>query len=185
MRLLVCALGLALTIGTAAPAAASDPLTEAEVRRFAASMTDLQAVAERHALDEIEADGRAQAMSTTPMSDAVAQLRGHAAYGDASAVMRRHGFADSGEWGRVGDRVFRAYMALSIERESPDARGEMQRALAEIEQNPSLSEEQRRMMREMMAGAMAGMQAAMEAPQGDKDAVRANLDAVGRAFGDD
>lgn len=182
---LLCALGLVATMAVSGPVAASETLTDADVKRFAASMTDLQEVAERHRLDELATEHQpGQAISTTPMSDAVAQLRGHAAYSDATAVMRRHGFADSSAWGQVGDRVFRAYMAISIERESPDAHQEMQRALAEIEQNPQLSEEQRRMMREMMAGAMGSMQAAIEAPAADKAAVAANLDAVERAFGE-
>jgi hypothetical protein len=96
--------------------------------------------------------------------------------------MRRHGFADAEHWSRVGDRVYRAYLTLAMERAASDARAEMQRALSEAERNPQISDEERRAMREMMAGSMARMTEFAQSSDADKAVVAAHMKLLEQAW---
>jgi hypothetical protein len=164
-------------------------LTDDQIRRYVASLQDLEELGDRIDEDELDPafdaeDGQVdlESMMKNPMSSAVAALEGHEAYGDFTRIVSRHGFATPQQWGEVGDRVVRAYMTLQMEREQPRVQEEMKQALREIENNPHMSAAQKEQMRTMLEQSMAGMKAMTGAPREDVEAVRANEDAVRLAF---
>ncbi len=111
-------------------------------------------------------------------SDSLDELKGHEAYSRLEELARDHGFSNLDEWASTGDRVFRAWMAIEMEQQNPDARQEMNTALAEIENNPNMTAEQKAQMRAMMESAMGAMQSASNAPAADVEAVRPHVNAL-------
>lgn len=117
-----------------------------------------------------------------PMSAAVQQMRAQRVLGEFEAALRRHGFADAEHWSRIGDRVFRAYFALAMERQAVVAEAEMKQALADLDDNPHISPEQKRAMRQMMNGTLAAMQVAVHSSEADKAAVAPHVPLIERAW---
>ncbi|SFM58085.1 hypothetical protein [Marinobacter pelagius] len=111
-------------------------------------------------------------------SDSLDELKGHEAYNRLDELARNHGFDNIEQWAATGDRVYQAWMAIEMEQQSPGARQEMNAALAEIENNPQMTAEQKAQMRAMMESAMGAMESASNAPAGDVEAVRPHLDAL-------
>lgn len=114
-------------------------------------------------------------------SDSLAKLEGHQAYGKLEDLVQDHGFGSLEEWAATGDRIFQAWMAIEMEQQNPAAREEMNAAMAEIENNPNMTAEQKAQMRAMMEGAMGAMQSASNAPPEDIKAVRPHVDALKEA----
>lgn len=117
-------------------------------------------------------------------SDSLDELKGHEAYSRLEELARDHGFSNLEEWASTGDRVFQAWMAIEMEQQNPAARQEMNAALAEIENNPDMTAEQKAQMRAMMESAMGAMQSASNAPPEDVEAVRPHADALRRLSDD-
>lgn len=111
-------------------------------------------------------------------SDSLGQLKGHDAYSRLEDIARNHGFSNLEEWAATGDRVFQAWMAIEMEQQNPAAQQEMSAALAEIENSPNMTAEQKAQMRAMMQSAMGAMESASNAPAADIAAVRPHLDAL-------
>ncbi len=111
-------------------------------------------------------------------SDSLDQLKGHEAYNRLDELVRSHGFDNIEEWAVTGDRVYQAWMAIEMEQQSPGARQEMAAAMAEIDNNPQMTAEQKAQMRAMMESAMGAMESASNAPPADVEAVRPHLDAL-------
>ncbi|MBC7326393.1 MAG: hypothetical protein H5T99_13950, partial [Moorella sp. (in: Bacteria)] len=120
---------------------------------------------------------------TTPdfsrlFSDSLSQLKGRDSYSRLEDIARNHGFNSLEEWASTGDRVFQAWMAIEMEQQNPAAQQEMNAALAEVENNPNMTAEQKTQMRAMMQSAMGAMESASNAPAADIAAVRPHLDAL-------
>ncbi|WP_372994836.1 hypothetical protein [Marinobacter sp.] len=115
------------------------------------------------------------------LSDSLSELEGHQAYGKLEDLVQDHGFKSLEEWAATGDRIFQAWMAIEMEQQNPAARQEMDAAMAEIENNPNMTAEQKAQMRAMMEGAMGAMETASNAPPADVDAVRPHVDALREA----
>ncbi|MHA7927611.1 MAG: hypothetical protein ACX936_20625 [Marinobacter sp.] len=114
-------------------------------------------------------------------SDSLKELEGHQAYGQLEDLVQDHGFGSLEEWAATGDRIFQAWMAIEMEQQSPAAQEEMSAAMAEIENNPNMTAQQKAQMRAMMEGAMGAMQSASNAPPADIKAVRPHVDALREA----
>jgi len=114
-------------------------------------------------------------------SDSLKELEGHQAYGQLEDLVQDHGFGSLEEWAATGDRIFQAWMAIEMEQQSPAAQQEMNAAMAEIENNPNMTAQQKAQMRAMMEGAMGAMQSASNAPPADIKAVRPHVDALREA----
>jgi hypothetical protein len=114
-------------------------------------------------------------------SDSLKELEGHQAYGQLEDLVQDHGFGSLEEWAATGDRIFQAWMAIEMEQQSPAAQQEMSAAMAEIENNPNMTAQQKAQMRAMMEGAMGAMQSASNAPPADIKAVRPHVDALREA----
>jgi len=114
-------------------------------------------------------------------SDSLKELEGHQAYGQLEDLVQDHGFGSLEEWAATGDRIFQAWMAIEMEQQSSAAQQEMSAAMAEIENNPNMTAQQKAQMRAMMEGAMGAMQSASNAPPEDIKAVRPHVDALREA----
>ena len=182
MHRLVRGLALAVVMAMAPVAQAEAPLSDSEVRGFIGSLPAVEELAARHETAGLDSNEGSTDAAANPISAAVRQMRTHSALGEFEAAIRRHGFADAAHWSQVGDRVYRAYFALAMEREAPQAQSEMQKALSEAERNPGLSAEDRRAMREMMAGAMAGIRLMMQSSEADKAVVSAHMELLEQAW---
>lgn len=159
-----------LVLLLAAFAAAAQPtpaLTRAQVRSTIDAMQELQATfGERP-----DRSGEIPALEP-----------GHPDYDRALAILRRHGFANEAEWSAVVPRVVSAYVALRMAGQRPELDRKVREALAEIENNPDLTPEQKQRMRQMLAQSMATADAMGSAPPADQAAVRPfvdELDALG------
>ncbi len=117
-------------------------------------------------------------------SNSLSNLKGHEAYSQLEDLAQDHGFDNLEEWGATGDRIFQAWMAIEMEQQNPAARQEMEAAMAEIENSPHMTAEQKAQMRAMMQGAMGAMQSASNSPPADVEAVRRHIDAL-REIGED
>jgi len=114
-------------------------------------------------------------------SDSLKELEGHQAYGQLEDLVQDHGFGSLEEWAATGDRIFQAWMAIEMEQQNPAARQEMDAAMAEIENNPNMTAEQKAQMRAMMQSAMGAMESASNAPPADVKAVRPHVEALREA----
>jgi len=132
--------------------------------------------------DEMDApnDGSMPDFSSM-FSDSLRELEGHQAYGKLEDLVQDHGFGSLEEWAATGDRIFQAWMAIEMEQQNPAARQEMDAAMAEIENSPHMTAEQRAQMRAMMQSAMGAMESASNAPPADVEAVRPHIEALREA----
>lgn len=117
-------------------------------------------------------------------SDSLKELEGHQAYGQLEDLVQDHGFGSLEEWAAAGDRIFQAWMAIEMEQQDPAARQEMDAAMAEIENSPHMTAEQKAQMRAMMQSAMGAMESASNAPPADVEAVRPHVEALREAGND-
>lgn len=157
-------------------------LTDQTIRSFIDSLKTLQSMEGEFddMTEELSADnGNAEMPDMSRIfSSSVSQLRGHEAYDRLEDVAQDHGFANAQQWSQVGDRIFQAWTALEMGDQAPQVNQEMQKAMAEIDNNPHLSEAQKQQMRNMMGGAVSAMQEAANAPEADKQALRPHMDAL-------
>ncbi|AHI29549.1 hypothetical protein [Marinobacter similis] len=179
-RFLLPILAIILALGSL-PASA-EALTESRIQSFIASLTAAEALEpELEALtDEMEADKEAPDFSRL-FSDIVQQMKGRPVYSRLEDIAQDHGFSNMEEWSTTGDRIFRAWMAIELQEQNPQAQREIAEAMAEIENSPHMTETQKAQMRAMMEGAMGAMESAKNAPPADVEAIRPHLDEL-RAF---
>ena len=178
---LFMALSLALTGLMATAPAQAQSLTEDRVRAFIDSMNEAESLATEYE-DELEAlqqadqgnlsDGDMSGMFSRSME----AIKGHEFYGELESLADNYGFDSVEEWATTGDQVFQAWMALEMEQQEPNMQAEMEAAMAEIENNPHMSEEQKAQMRAMMQSATTSMRTAQQAPESAKAAVRPFMD---------
>lgn len=183
VTLLITALMLACVL--LAPKAFAQNLTEANVRAFLDSLQAAEPVLMEHEDELNEFDDEAESADFSAIfSSGLEQMKGHAVYNDIEKVIKRHGFSSVEQWAQTGDQVFQAWFALEMETQGPAAQQEMQRALAEIDSNPHMTEDQKAQMRAMMGSAMNTMNAAKDVPDDAKRAVRPFMDEL-RAMSED
>ncbi|MBU2955042.1 hypothetical protein [Marinobacter sp. F3R08] len=129
--------------------------------------------------DEMESsnDGEIPDFSSM-LSDSLKKIEGHHAYGQLEDLVQDHGFDNLEDWAATGDRVYQAWMAIEMEQQNPGAVQEMNAALAEIENNPNMTAEQKAQMRTMMQGAIRAMDSVNNVPAADVKAVRPHIEAL-------
>lgn len=186
IRALAPVLMILLALGST-PASSAEALTDSQVQSFLASLSAAQALEpELEAIqDEMEANAR-EADSEAPdfahiFSNTVRNMEGQPVYEQLEDIVQEHGFSDLQQWGLTGDRIFRAWMAIELQEQNPQAQQEIAEAMAEIENSPHMTETQKAQMRAMMEGAMGAMESARNAPPADIEAIRPHLDEL-RAF---
>lgn len=111
-------------------------------------------------------------------SSSVEAAEGHKAYGQMEDLAQDHGFKNIDEWANTGDRIYSAWLTIEMGDESAGFQQEMSGAMAEIENNPNMSAEQKAQMRAAMQAAMGITQQANNAPAADIEAVKPHLNAL-------
>lgn len=160
----------------------AESLTDQSIRSFINSLEALQGMEDDY--DELTDDlANDEDPAETPdmsriFSSSVEQMKGHDLYNELETVVKQHGFSSAEQWGRTGDRIFRAWSAIEMGEQSGQMNQEMARAMEEIDNNPNMSEAQKQQIREMMGGAMSAFDQAANAPEADKRAVRPHIDAL-------
>ncbi|OJS98325.1 MULTISPECIES: hypothetical protein [Marinobacter] len=179
-------IALALIALTLAPQAQARDLTEKTVRSFIDSLGAAETLAEDHKefLDALEAEQDENMDFSRLFSDSLKDLEGHAVHGQLEKLVKRYGFSSLEQWGQTGDRVYQAWFALEMDEQGGAPQNEMQQALAEIENSPHMTEEQKAQMRAMLQSATSALDTAMNAPESDKRAVRPFMDEL-RALSED
>lgn len=172
---------LLLLLPSVAYAETGAPLEEGEVRRFLATLEDLEDLGERYEDADFESVEIEPEEGFSPLATSLQELRGHEAYPEFQEILRREEFDDEDRWAEVGDRTLRAYMALQIQDENPNMLAELSAALDELENHPDMNNEQRAMMLEMMGPALAIARSIEEVPEEDLrmvETMRSEIDAI-------
>lgn len=171
--------------------ASASSLTDAQVRSFVASWTQVAQTFDEYDdddefIDEYDDDEDDETFSAVSMiSDMLRAMEGDPVYSDVEAIARQHGFSSIDEWAAVGDRVMRAAFALSIGDFGLAAEERTEQYMREIEQNPHLTEEHRQEILRSMREAAAMRAEVAAAPDADKEAVEPYLDALFPDYEDD
>ncbi|CAK9039386.1 Cytosolic non-specific dipeptidase (CNDP dipeptidase 2) (Glutamate carboxypeptidase-like protein 1) [Durusdinium trenchii] len=143
-------------------------LTEDQAKRFVATLAAVEALG-----DSLEADGKIENLQIAqqpkagelfkPYSTAVTALKTEypADHAKLASAVKAHGFSTA-EWGRVGDRVMIAYLAVKMQEEDPRS----------IEMMAGMDKSMMDMvppeMRAQLESTFAMMETVKNAPEGDK-----------------
>lgn len=165
--------GMTLLFFVFAAQASSPALTDAQIRGFIASMPDIQALGDKY--PDIEDDEDDDVNFANPISSGIAKLRGHEAYAPLTRLVKQHGFSSPEQWGLVGDRVIRAFLATTMDETPASTRAQMAEILKQVDENPALSAEQKADMKKMMSDGMSFMHSLDEVPAADIKAIRPHL----------
>ncbi len=164
--------------------ARAETLTSDEVERFIASIQELKTLEPFASADEAWWSGEPQGDSpeTAPMSHAVELMKGRDAYDSLAAVVSKLGFASPEAWGRTGDRVMFAMMSLEMGNLAPGMEKKLAEMMADIENNPQFSAEQKAEMKRMMSVSRGMMSRMADVPEADRKAVRPHVNALKQAM---
>ena len=179
------ALGAALVLALVASLGQAQELTPQLIDRWMATMSHFQAQDEVDDwdLDDDVDDWDPHTGFSAMQEKMVADIKQSP---EAMAVIREQGFSSAESWAETGMRVFRAYGAIHMEEEGGGAdqvNEQMRQALAELNNNPHLSEEQKAMMRQQMGAATQMMDAYMhDIPPSDKAAVQTRRQQLQQLF---
>ncbi|WP_417501416.1 hypothetical protein [Marinobacter sp.] len=181
---------LALVVSLLAFAAQAKDLSDSTIRAFIATMNDAQALKDKYEDTEGWPDPESEETTSMPdmtrlFSSGVEQMEGTPAYAEFESVAKKRGFDSLESWASVGDRVFAAMMAIQMKSESSGVGQEMAGVMAEIENDPNMSEQQKAQMRAMMGAALSITKIADDVPAADIEAVRPHLKDLEAAMGDD
>lgn len=165
-----------------------DPLKYAEISGFITSLQELQALGEQYRASPSRARESHRRSSGEHdghwLTESVGAMRGHPVYEKIQAIVRAHGFQSAEQWGEVGDRVVRAFLAVSMDQQVPGMEAEMEKALQELEHSDSLTLEQKTIMRQSMLNSLAQVRSLTDAPPADIAAVRPRMTELESAFKD-
>uniref|UniRef100_UPI003898E349 hypothetical protein n=1 Tax=Marinobacter antarcticus TaxID=564117 RepID=UPI003898E349 len=117
-------------------------------------------------------------------SSSIEELKGEDVYDRLESLVQDHGFKNLEDWATTGDRIYSAWIAIEMTDQSPALRKEMESAMAEIENSPHLSAQQKAQMRASMETALGFTQQASDAPLADINAVKPHLEALRAISGD-
>jgi len=170
-RLTTMLAGVLFLASSSAFAAGQEPLTEDQARRFAATLPALDAFG-----DALEAEGKTHRLQIDtkpkageafkPYSKAVQSLKRNypADHAKLERMVNPHGFSAS-QWGRLGDRIIIAYLALTMAEQDP-------RAMAMMEgMDKSALDMMPPEIKERFAAAATLMDTVKNAPEADKKVV--------------
>ncbi|WP_417568286.1 hypothetical protein [Marinobacter sp.] len=175
-RQLTLAITLCLLV---VPAHASD-LRSSTIESFLASLQDMQSI-----FDDSEASEPDEEFTgsddwnidfTRMYSGMVDELSNHPpTQRKVGAVAERHGFESLEQWGRIGDRIFTAYMAIHAEGQPAVDTGAMENYMALME---NLPEAEKQNIRKMMESTVRSNKVIRNAPVRDIEAVRPYADEI-------
>jgi len=103
----------------------------------------------------------------------VAQLKAANLYDEAKDVIRDNGFDSPEQWLGVQIRIIKAMMSLQMEKDGTDF--DVLGQIEKIKNNPSITEEQKKLMLNMMQSSVKMMEKISDAPPADKIAIQPYL----------
>ncbi|MBS3804133.1 MAG: hypothetical protein KGY54_06250 [Oleiphilaceae bacterium] len=169
-------LALLLAAGPA-QAQQSQPLTNSQIENFIASLKDLRSLDadfERFAPDLTKGFAAIPNLATL-ISDAVARMAGTPLRAELDEVVRDQGFDNATTWGKTGDRILNAYIAHQAGAQDQALRDKIAQAVKRIDDNPDMTDAQKRQMKALIGGTVAYVEAMVSAPQEDMEAVEPYL----------
>ncbi|WP_166256932.1 hypothetical protein [Marinobacter salicampi] len=167
---------LGLIIAPAHAYALSGP----KVESFIASIKEVHTIVENYEgsplEDELDEDDEDDLDYTNAYSSLVSHLDEEPPLKrEVSAAARRHGFSTLSEWGRTGDQVFSAFMAIGLEGQPAMDEAGIESYLASMEA-AQLPEEDMQEMRRSMASLLEANRKLRQVPKADIEAVRPHVD---------
>jgi hypothetical protein len=158
------------------PAQAAD-LSSSTIQSFLASVQDMELVSddsEENAVEESFAEDDDWDTDFSRMySGMVEEVSNHPpTLRKVSAVAEHHGFKNLEQWGRIGDRIFTAYMAINMEGQPAMDMGAMENYMASLENLPEADIQN---IRSMMEGAVKSHEVVRNTPVRDIEAVRPHM----------
>lgn len=174
---------LALMLSLVSFGAHAETLTDNTIRAFITTLEKAQALAPE--FEELDDEHNAESIDLSRVfSSSVEELKGEEAYGQLEDLVQNNGFKNLNEWAATGDRIYGAWMAIEMADQSPGINQEMKSAMAELENNPNMSNQQKAQMRSMMEAALGVTKMASEAPPADIEAVKPHVKALQAATND-
>ena len=114
----------------------------------------------------------------SPFLTATKEIKASKAYNEYLDVIKSQGFSSAEQWGQIGDRIYRAFAAIKLEKDMPsDMDQQMAKAMAQMKSS-GISSEQQQMMMDMMSASQQALKQFENVPQADKDAVRPHMKAI-------
>ncbi|MDO6443254.1 hypothetical protein [Marinobacter sp. 2_MG-2023] len=180
---------LAFMLSLISFSAHAENLTDKEIRSFITTLEKAQALEpEFEDLDDRQDDETLQDNEAPDFSkifsSSIEELKGEEAYDRLEDLVQDHGFNNLDEWAATGDRIYGAWIAIEMAGQNPAIEKEMESAMAEIENSPHMSAQQKAQMRASMQAALGMTQQASAAPSADIEAVKPHLEAL-RAIAED
>jgi len=174
---------LAFMLSLISFSAHAETLTDNKIRSFITTLEKAQAM-EPEFEDLEDKQGNEAPDFSRIFSSSIDELKGEDVYDRLEDLVQNHGFKNLNEWAATGDRIYSAWVAIEMTDQSPEMRKEMESAMAEIENSPHMSAQQKAQMRASMQAALGMTQQASQAPPADVEAVKPHLEAL-RAIAED
>ena len=166
--LLIASLMLAFTVN------AASPLTGDQVERVIKTLEQLDPIMEQME-EELDKSGESESDPLDPqmLHKQFAMLYGYSP--QAKRIVEANGFSYK-TWPETAGRVVKAFATIAMEEDADAGMGELEAAIAQMEADPNLSPEQKKMMKDHMLSSMKTAKAMMKAPNEDVEAVRPYFD---------
>lgn len=170
--------GILITLLATSPVFALDGGT---IDRWLNSMEELQAWGDDQP-DTMDEDFSAEMEDPMDFDFGALLERSLREHGEARSIIQNHGF-NAEEWTNIGTRIFQAFVAIEMERQSADVENEMARALQQMEDNPHMTEQQKETMRQQMQQTQQMMNGMTnDVPAEDLRAAKSRRDRLIRVF---
>jgi len=166
--LLIASLMLAFTVN------AASPLTGDQVERVIKTLEQLDPLMEQME-EELEESGESDADPLDPqmLHKEFAMLYGYSP--QAKRIIEANGFSYK-TWPDTAGRVVKAFASIAMEEDTDVGMEELETAIAQMEADPNLTPEQKKMMKEHMLSSIKTAKAMMKAPEEDVKVVRPYFD---------
>ncbi|WP_319760817.1 hypothetical protein [Maridesulfovibrio sp.] len=153
---------------------AAAPLTGDQVERVVKTLEQLDPLMDQME-EEIEQSGEMDTESFDPeiLNKEFAMLYNYTP--QAAKVIEENGFTEK-TWPEMAGRVVKAFASIAMEEEGNVSMKEMEAVLNQLEADPNLPPEQKKMMKEQMLSAMKTAKDMMNAPAEDVEVVRPYFD---------
>lgn len=161
-------------------AGAEEPLTDAQLERYAASVVEARdLLAHYRSQGEWDYDPRSLRPEAgkpyRPMSGPLEVLKTRPFYPEWLEIIRRHGFQTAEQWGRVGDRVARALGHLYSEPDMPELEAARDAEIRRLRESEGLNAAQKEAMIAIVEQSWADFLSMQATTPEDLEVVRRNL----------
>ncbi|ACS80347.1 hypothetical protein [Maridesulfovibrio salexigens] len=169
-----------LTFLFAFTANAMSPLTGDQVERVVKTLEQLDPIMDQME-EEMKQSGESDVDPFNPemLNNEFAMLYGYTP--KAKSIIEANGFTHK-TWPETASRVIKAFASIAMETEGNAGMAELEAAIAQMEADPNMSPEQKKMMKEHMLSSMKMAKAMIKAPAEDVKVVRPYFDKLSNAM---